>query len=552
MKYFTLKQDFFLYSSDIPLKEMNKIKNFLELLDESGVHKIIEKTSMKENLCGRKSYNKFNLFAVIIYAFSKNITTLREIEEACQLRLDFKIIMENDTPSYVVFAEFINNIILPNLKEIFKLLTIQLIKRMDINIDDVFLDGSKFEANANKYKFVFKPRKNLENLNLKILEITNRYGVSFESNKPNIQSLSLFLNFLKKEIGEKEIIRGKGKRLTQIEKDYIKTQEYLIKLEEYEEKIRICGPNRNSYSKSDEDATQMCLKEDYYSGLGSNMHAAYNVQLVVSKGIILAVYVSQDRNDYFTLIPTLNLYHSLYEKYPKNLCADSGYGSFSNYEFLKSKNIVNFVKYPSRQLEREGRSPQLFHNIDGKIVCLNGKIGDEYQNNERHVKNKNSKFYIFKGCSRCKYKEICKKLLKKKTGNFRIAEINKDYLTFLDEARENLLSPKGIEMRVNRSIQVEGDFGIIKQDLKYSRFRRRKLDRVTLEITLIALALSFRKFFRFIDKGKLPDYWIAPKDLQPEVQKPIKLKLKKKNKLSINKKAIKNYKYTRQKKTVKS
>ena len=45
-------------------------------------------------------------------------------------------------------------------------------------------------------------------------------------------------------------------------------------------------------------------------------------------------------------------------------------------------------------------------------------------------------------------------------------------------ARENLLSVKGIEMRVNRSSQVEGVFGIIKQDMNYERIRRRGLDKV--------------------------------------------------------------------------
>lgn len=552
MKYFTLKQDFFLYSSDIPSKDMKKIKNFLQLLDESGVHKIIEKASIKENSSGRKGYNKFNLFATVIYAFSKNISTLREIEEACQLRLDFKIIMENESPSHVVFGEFINDVILPNITEIFKLINIQLIKRMGIDMDDIFLDGSKFEANANKYKFVFKPRKNLENLHLKILEISNRYGFVFESNKPTIQSLSVFLNSLKNEIGDREIIRGKGKRLNQIEKDYLNTQAYLIKLEDYEEIIRICGENRNSYSKSDEDATQMCLKEDYYSGLGSNMHAAYNVQFAVAKGLVLAVYVSQDRNDYFTLIPTLELFNSIYDKYPTNLCADSGYGSYTNYKFLEEKNIKNYVKYPSWQLEREGHSPQPYHNINGEIVCLNGKIGEEYHSKERHPKSKNSKFYMFTGCSRCKYKHICKKLLKKKTGNSRIAEINKEYLDFLDEARENLLNPKGIEMRVNRSIQVEGDFGIVKQDLDYTRFRRRGMEKVSMEITLVALGLSLRKYYRFIEKGKLPDFWTAPQDLQTEKQKPIKLKVKKKKKISANQKAKNSYKYTSIKKTAKS
>ena len=70
--------------------------------------------------------------------------------------------------------------------------------------------------------------------------------------------------------------------------------QYLMKSLEYEEKETICGENRNSYYKTDHDATAMCLKDDYYSGLGSNMHAAYNTQILVSNGFIVSDYDSQD------------------------------------------------------------------------------------------------------------------------------------------------------------------------------------------------------------------------------------------------------------------
>lgn len=547
MNYFTLKQGFFLYSSDIPLEEMKKIECFLSFLEESGVAIIIKNATIKENYQGRKKYDRYNLFATILYAFSKNINSLREIEYACKVRIDFMYLMEKETPSHVVFSEFINNIILPNINEIFKLLTIQAIKIMNISLNDVYLDGSKFEANANKYKFVYKPRKNLYNLSSKINEISKEYEISFRKDISTLSEVLSLITFIKNKIGDKEVISGKGKKLTKDERSYIKLQKYLYKLEEYEEKIRICGDDRNSYYKTDHDATAMCLKEDYYSGLGSNMHAAYNVQFVVSKGIIVVIYVSQDRNDYYTLIPTIEHFYSIYKCYPQNLCADSGYGSYQNYKYLKEKNINSYVKYPSWKKEREGESPQLFHYVDKKIICLNGKIGEVITISDRHPKNRQGKIYKFTGCLRCKYKQICKKTLKKKTGNIRISEINPEYLIFIEESRKNLLSPKGIEMRINRSIQVEGDFGIIKQDLSYSRFKRRKIKKVTMEITLVVLGLTIRKLFKYIETGKLPEFWKAPSDLQSEKEKEIKLKPKRKAKKTSNQKAKSEYKYTRKK-----
>ena len=88
-----------------------------------------------------------------------------------------------------------------------------------------------------------------------------------------------------------------------------------MKLIEYEEKESICGDNRNSYYKTDHDATAMALKTDYYSGHGTNMHAAYNVQILVSSGIITYYDIFQDRTDYYTLIPMLDGYYKYYGEY---------------------------------------------------------------------------------------------------------------------------------------------------------------------------------------------------------------------------------------------
>ena len=117
----------------------------------------------------------------------------------------------------------------------------------------------------------------------------------------------------------------------EIFKDYEFLKSALIKSLEYEEKEKICGPDRNSYYKTDHDATAMCLKRDYYSGLGTNTHAAYNTQIIVCKGLIATYYVSQSRSDLKDLIPALDKFYESYSIYPKYLCADSGYGSLNNY-----------------------------------------------------------------------------------------------------------------------------------------------------------------------------------------------------------------------------
>lgn len=509
----------------------------------------IKESLKKDNYQGRSRIDSHNMLATILYAFAMDGGKLREIERSCKISLDYMYLMEGETPSHVSFANFINDIISPNIMGIFREINKTIIDKMNINIDDVFFDGSKFEANASKYKFVWKPTKHIQNLQKKVFDILVRYDVHTNQKKINSVIIADSITRLKDiAVLKKENLdnfkTGKGHRTTQMQKDYLRLQESLNKMLKYEEQVRICGENRNSYYKTDHDATAMCLKEDYYSGLGSNMHAAYNVQFTVTKGLILGVYVNQDRTDFHSLIPCLESFKEFYGHYPKNCCADAGYGSHENYKFLNENNIGNYVKYPSWEKERNGTRPQLFNVYDeDKVRCLNNKTGEILTLQNRHPKNKDAHIYKFTGCRKCAYKAICKERLKKKTEPYRIAEICLEYIKEINTARENLLSPKGIEIRVNRSIQVEGDFGNMKQNLSYERFRRRGLAKVTTEIILMAIGINLRKYLRYAISGYLPTFWVAPENLQPEPMPKVKMKIPKQKQKSANQKNKSSYKY---------
>jgi hypothetical protein len=431
--------------------------------------------------------------------------------------------MEGQIPDHSAIGNFINKYIVPYQYEIFTLINKQIIKELNLDISDIYNDGTKFEANANKYKFVWKPRKFHENLDIKIKKhlVDIGYENSNVDDNVYIKSSELY-NILKKYVVEKgidiyNIPTGRGCKKTKEQKNYKIANDFLLKLLEYEEKERICGENRNSYYKTDYDATAMALKVDYYSGHGSNMHAAYNVQVLVSSLLILMYGVYQDRTDYYTFIPMNDLFYKYYGFYPKNECADSGYGIYSNYQYIKKHNIGNYVKYQQWNGESTGKRPQLFKlDSDYNIVCLNQKIGKEYSANT-HTKIKDGKFYIFEGCNNCNYTSRCKSFMKEenKKNDYRIKEISIPYEKLKEEARKNLLSGKGIEIRVNRSIQVEGTFGQIKQNMSYERIRRRGLKNVSCEIMLECLGVNIRRFLNSLNDNKFKkNCWNTPKDLQ--------------------------------------
>lgn len=204
----------------------------------------------------------------------------------------------------------------------------------------------------------------------------------------------------------------------------------------------------------------------------------------------------------------------------KRICADAGYGSLDNYRYLEKHDIENYVKHQSWEGNKSARNPDCYHlNDDESIACLNGYAGYETKIPNRHPRKAEAVFYKINGCNNCKWMPYCKRFMMRQDEDYKIFEVVKDLEHYKYQSQTNLCSPKGIELRVNRSIQVEGVFGIEKQDYGYVRFRRRGLEKVSTETMLNFLGLNIAKLFRFYETGKLNKFWIAPDNLEPETFK---------------------------------
>ena len=173
MSYFTTHETFFVIPLSTYDEELRKIDNFLILLEKSGVGEVIEKAEYRNSPKGRKSYNPYNLFASILYLNSKRITSVRDMAESLVFDIRLSYIMEQERPSYKTINDFINNVITPNRDAIFSLITKAIIDEFNLDTSDQYLDGTKFEANANKYKFVYISEKRMDSLNNKIINLYN-------------------------------------------------------------------------------------------------------------------------------------------------------------------------------------------------------------------------------------------------------------------------------------------------------------------------------------------------------------------------------------------
>lgn len=536
MSNFTISEPLFLVPCRENSSEKTELDAFIRLLDESGAFGIIGEYDAVASATGRPRFDSKMLLALLLYGFSICDCSLRELEDRCRYDMRFLYLSSGRVPSYATFCSFINKSFLPRSVRILTAVTKKAAEKMGVSIlENVYIDGSKFEANANKYKFRFKSEKRVSNLYGRFSSLMTEVGIKAATGigmKEMIAEMERCLSLLKEEIEKdgkrvEDIKTGRGIRNPRNESSYVKACAMLSKMKEYEMTEKICGPDRNSYYLTDHDATAMCLKEDYYSGLGSNMHAAYNVQYAVSNGFIIAIHVSQDRSDSRTFPIFLKKIKQMYGRFPTNVCADAEYGSARNYEFIRNEGIGNYVKFTTWKKEVSGEQPPRYRiDGNGKIVCLLGRelarVEDEKDKSEKR------RFSSYRAdCRGCPYKKYCNKGRKAKRAASKVFEIDVKALKSKEEARANLLSVKGIELRVNRSIQVEGSFGIMKQDKQYARFRRRSLERTDVEMLLNCIGLNIAKYMRFLRTGHSPEYWKAPEGTEAEKEHKISRTIKK-------------------------
>ena len=547
MSYFNTRAVPLFPSYALTPKKEKELDDFLGFLDKTGVGDLLisEDQNWNKSAGGRPSISKYSLFATILYAFTYDKASLRDISDRCEYDLRYMYLMDNQKVSFKTLGNFINHFILPNLDAIFACLNKALMKELDIGLEEIYIDGTKIEADANKYKFVWKPTTYHKNLCNKVRQLLAIIGLGDDLPKDEIFSSSIIADKL---IKFGDIVGDDKIKIKQYESLF----KYLEKALEYENKEEICGPDRGSYYKSDHDATAMTLKSDYYSGLGSNMHAAYNIQAVVAKGLIIERYVSQSRSDTSDFQKTVEKVNESYGVYPKAICADAGYGSYSNYRYLEEKGIKSYVKHQSWQGNVSGKSPDAYRVYDDdKVICLNDKEAYPIDIPNRHPKRAGGVFYRVDGCNSCPFKVYCKRWQKIKDEDFKIFEIDMLGSKLKRRSEENLLSVPGIIARVNRSIQAEGFFGSIKFDMGYDRFRRTSLAKVDLEFSLTALGYNFRKFFKHLDGEMVKIEWKPTKSLEPEqFKKPsakrLQNKVLRKQEKTDNQKAKDRYKYKHQ------
>lgn len=483
-EYFNLKQLKLPLSLDIKIPFDSEVRTFDEVFSKLEIDKYLK---YPKDARGRIGYNPHQMLKLILFCQMEKIQSLRDMAKAA--RNDIRIMWLTDElmPSHQTIKTFMDKYLVDGIDNIFYELTKYLIKKENIDTSIVFIDGTKIESVANKYSFTWRGsvEKFRDKLYTKITKQINQLNLRYQGtdvcfNIHEIYDAKYLLSikaFLNKEIEIHKIsfVEGKGKRKTPLQRDYEHISDYITKLNEYQSHLSMMGPDRNSYARTDKDATFMHMKEDHMRN--SQLKPGYNIQIGVADEYILHMDIYSDRSDYKTLIPFLEGFKQRYDYYPKYPVADAGYGGLVNYRYLKLNNMALYQKYGMYSKDTSDKKRM----NDPYFVFNLNKEGNDYRS-----PNGDTLKYLYTNKKGNEVYEL---------PNGKHKEINNENLEYQKEVIKNLKSPLGIDLRIQRSIQVEGAFGVIKEAFNIRRFRRRGTVNVKMEFYLTAIGYNLRKFY---------------------------------------------------------
>lgn len=345
-------------------------------------------------------------------------------------------------------------------------------------------------------------------------EYLQSFSVTEETRTQDLQKVCRFLEQICKE-QDTVFVHGKGKRKS-------RNQKYLELFQRFLERQTIYDwhtasfRGRNNYCKTDPDATFMHMKDDHMRN--AQLKPGYNVQIAVDSEYIVAADIFQDRNDVWTLVPFLKeLEKKLEIRYP-SITADSGYESEEGYTYLREQKQKPYIKpqtygkWKKRSFKKDisKRENMGYDETNDTYTCHAGKkLQPIFLKKQKSKSGYESEVTVYEceDCTGCPYKEKCTKA----KGNKRLY-ISKSFLEKRQESYENILSEKGIQYRRNRSIQVEGAFGVLKNDYEFQRFLLRGKTKVKLEILLLSMGYNLNKLHAKIQNDRMGSHLFPIKE----------------------------------------
>ena len=505
------------------LDELVQENHFVRIVSKTVDELRIEEVFAKNTKGGGASrYNPVMLLKVLIYCYMTGIYSSRMIAKQCRENVNVMWLTGFQKPDFRTINKFRSEKLKDSIEEIF-ISTVKLLnKKGYVSLEKYFVDGTKIESAANKYTFVWKRavEKNEKKLDEKLKvflkdveEITHKenevysdkdiaeLGENITVTSEEIKETATKINERLAEINDlddeysKDVKKKLKKAKQQIENDY------LPRKEKYE-KANETFNGRNSYSKTDEDATFMRMKEDHM--LNGQLKPGYNIQVGTENNFVIGYDVFPNPTDTRTFIPHLeNVMERLGCKF-KTVIADAGYGSEENYDYLEEKEITGAIKYSTYEKETKRSFKKKVFNADNWKYDAEQKeytcpCGNSVPYKRTVTKKNHSGYeqvldvYQCDNCEGCPFRESCTK-----SEYGRMIQRNENWISHKTKVKELLATDEYKALMKKRSTECETVFGQTKRNLKFRRFHLRGKEKVGIEWGLLMLGYDFKQIARLL------------------------------------------------------
>jgi len=454
---------------------------------------------------GNSCFNPKTMLKILIFAYLNNVHSSRKIEQQLKENVLYMWLSGGIKPDFRTINYFRSKRLKNRISDIFTKVVELLHENGFVSLNVQYIDGTKIESMANKYTFVW--RCSIEKYDIKLKEKTRiilkqiQEQINFEEETDtelvDVDDFKDRVEKINKSLENKEVTKKIQNKIKKVEVEHIgKMQTYKEHLDKMEE--------RNSYSKTDNDATFMRMKED--AMLNGQLKPGYNIQIATENQFITNYAIYQRPADTLTLIPFLKLFKERYGVQSTTVVADAGYGSEQNYEYLFNEDITPYVKFNyfhSEQKKKYKNNPFLPANLyynekENYYICPMG----QHMRFVRQERRKSDTGYVStisiyqaERCDGCPLRCKCHK-----SKNNRVIEVNHILNQYKTQIRELLNSPTGLYHRSKRPIEPESVFGHIKNCGKFRRFQLQGLKGTEIEFGLKAIAHNIRKMALLWDK----------------------------------------------------
>ena len=476
---------------------------------------------------GNSAFNPKMMLKVLVFAYLSNVYSSRRIEELLKRDIYFMWLAGMKRPDFRTINYYRGK----RLKEGFDTVFTQVVRLLHeegfVSLKVQYIDGTKIESVANKYTFVWRGSVEKYDARLKaktealLRQIEQNHAIENQENpvpeELTAEEVTKRVERIKEKVDADNLGKEERKALKQIETDSVP------RMNRYREQLETMG-SRNSYSKTDPDATFMRMKED--AMLNGQLKPGYNVQISTENQFITNFGIYQRPTDTLTMISYLESFKARYGMQSEEIVADSGYGSEENYEYMFSNGMTPYVKYNMFHVEQRRsyrnnpfRVSNLFYNPDDDFyVCPMGQKLNFIRQEKRYTASgyqQTVSVYRASRCEGCPLRGQCHK-----SKRDRQIEVNHTLDDYKARARELLTSEQGIKHRSNRPIEPEAVFGQIKECGRFRRLRLKGLTGAKIDFGLKALAHNLRKlaqawakssfFDKFLTSGTAKQLYTSP------------------------------------------